>query len=865
MLPTYKNPGRFFLLSIIILTFTNCSTDEEKPVEGISKELAEQRKNQLSHLSYNLFFDIPAEKEQKIQSEIEISFEVSSLEDDLVLDFTADPSFIKSLIINGKSVEPMVRNQHIIIDNDLLDKKNAVKIEFIAGNQSLNRQDEFLYTLFVPARASSCFPLFDQPDLKANYKLALSLPGTWEGISNTEILTEKIENSKKILEFAESELISSYLFAFAAGKFEKVTKTVGGRTYSMYHRESDSAKVAKNINSIYEWHGKSINWLEEYTSIGYPFKKLDFVLIPSFQYGGMEHPGAIFYKSSSLMLSESATLKQKLSKAQLIAHEVSHMWFGDLVTMDWFNDVWLKEVFANFMADKIVSPEFSAIDTELNFLMSHYPRAYEVDRTQGTHPIAQPLENLKDAGSLYGSIIYQKAPIVMRKLEKYIGEAAFQNSMKEYLEKYSFKNASWEDLLEIIKMNTDKNIDQWNKIWVESAGMPMIRYVLKRNEDDKVDRFSTVSYSNDEFNQLFSQQIDVQFYWPDSSAIFHTTTGDKIEEAEGIKMPEWLYTNASGTGYGYFYMTTLSQDSLLAHINNYAKIERASLWINFNEALLNGNLSPNKLLRTIMQSLPKEKDDLIAEYILGVLESVYWNLMTNEERKEISNQLEGILLNMALGSSDNSIQGAYFNSLQSIAISEGMIDILYKIWSKEMIIEGLSLSESDNIKLAKTLAVKHDKGDSIFTEQIALTKNQDVKNKLEYIKPAISGSHSERDEFFNSLSKKEQRANEEWVIEALEYLHHPLRRETSNKYITASLNLSEEIQSTGDIFFLKNWLDATLLNYNSEKEVEMVRQYLYKNHRLPVIIKREILQSADCLFRYSEIMKDENENSVGLN
>ena len=134
---------------------------------------------------------------------------------------------------------------------------------------------------------------------------------------------------------------------------------------------------------------RRIEWLERYTGIPYPFGKFDFVLVPSFQFGGMEHPGSIFYNASSLLLDPSATTNQKLGRASLIAHETSHMWFGDLVTMRWFDDVWMKEVFANFMAAKIVNPSFPEINHELRFLYAHYPSAYDVDRTAGTNAIRQ--------------------------------------------------------------------------------------------------------------------------------------------------------------------------------------------------------------------------------------------------------------------------------------------------------------------------------------------------------------------------------------------------------------------------------------------------------------------------------------------
>ena len=143
------------------------------------------------------------------------------------------------------------------------------------------------------------------------------------------------------------------------------------------------------------------------------------------------------------------------------------MWFGDLVTMRWFNDVWMKEVFANYIADKITG------GSGLKFLTDHYPPAYAIDRTQGANPIRQNLDNLQNAGSLYGNIIYHKAPIMMRQLELRTGSEAFRNGLREYLQTYAYGNASWPELIGILQKHTSKDLKKWNDVWVNEPGRPI--------------------------------------------------------------------------------------------------------------------------------------------------------------------------------------------------------------------------------------------------------------------------------------------------------------------------------------------------------------------------------------------------------
>ena len=191
------------------------------------------------------------------------------------------------------------------------------------------------------------------------------------------------------------------------------------------------------------------------------------------------------------------------------------MWFGDLVTMRWFNDVWMKEVFANFMAAKIVNPSFPKVNHELRFLVANYPAAYSVDRTAGTHPIRQELANLNEAGSLYGAIIYQKAPIVMRQLERLLGADTLQDGLRVYLKQFAFGNASWLDLVRVLDERTDRDLAAWSHVWVEEAGRPSISTELDVDERNVVRRLAFVQRDPVEGRSLaWTQRIDVLWGLP---------------------------------------------------------------------------------------------------------------------------------------------------------------------------------------------------------------------------------------------------------------------------------------------------------------------------------------------------------------
>jgi aminopeptidase N len=366
-----------------------------EPGPGISWTLARERAARISDLRYDVALSIPESPGSPISARVSAAFALSRDVFPIVFDFEPGPGDeTLRLDVNGRSMDARCVNGHLVIPAAALRSgQNVVTMAVDAGDAPLNRSGDFLYSIFVPARAHQSIPCFDQPDLKARWTLALDVPAGWEALGNGAETSRDTRGGRTRFMFAETPPLSTYLFAFAAGRLSIERATRGGRVFRVLHRETGD-DLARNLDSIVALHTASLEWLERYTDIPYPFGKFDLLLVPAFQFSGMEHPGAIFYNASSLLLDASATRTQQLDRAALIAHETAHIWFGDLVTMPWFDDVWVKEVFANVMAGKIMTDVFPDVNHDLRFLHAHYPPAFDIDRTDGTNPIRQPLDNL---------------------------------------------------------------------------------------------------------------------------------------------------------------------------------------------------------------------------------------------------------------------------------------------------------------------------------------------------------------------------------------------------------------------------------------------------------------------------------------
>lgn len=846
---------RSLLLLLFSLMLTEISCKNGKPAlpeKGVSLSLNTYRHASIDSVRYAITLDIPEAKSQPIKGRQVVSFHLTKLDSALTLDFTTDSAHVQLVKLGGEKVDYAFANEHIVIGKEHLHAgPNQLDIEFTAGDMSLNRNAEYLYTLFVPDRASSCFPLFDQPNLKASYQLTLKTPPSWEAVSNGALLKQETVQDKHVFTFAETKPISSYLFAFAAGKFFKQSKTVNGRAMTMYYRENDSVKVNRNSDEVFNLHAKSLTWLEDYTNIGYPFGKFDFVLIPSFQYGGMEHPGSVFYNEAALFLDENPSVNRRLARASVIAHESAHMWFGDLVTMDWFNDVWLKEVFANFMAAKIVHPSFPEINHHLRFLLAHYPGAYEVDRSAGANPILQKLDNLKNAGTLYGGIIYQKAPIVMRQLERKIGERMMQESLREYLKTFSFANAKWDDLVGIIDKKSPLDIAQWSNVWVKTAGMPA--YQLAASQDE-----ITIAQQKDSVSgRVWQQPLVVHWKEKFKAGNERLDLSDVEQNVRKPDFPAMVFPNADGQAYGYFPMDSVSVDFITKNYNwdkdtlMSDPLFRGAMLVNIWEGFLRGEGGkPEHFANSILTLIPKEKNALISDYLLGNLQAVWWTFLTPEQREKYQVTTEKMLWDLLSTTEDKGMKNSYFRVFKNLGMTDDALGKLELLWSDQLKVKDLVLSEDDKISLACDLALKGKPGSEVILQkQLEAVKNPDRKAKMQFVIPAISADQTVRDAFFEFLKKPENREHEAWVLEALGYLHHPLRARKSLKYLRPSLDMLREIQLTGDIFFPQRWLGSTFGGHSSVEALETVTLFLKENPKYPYFLKNKILQSTDMLGR----------------
>jgi aminopeptidase N len=407
----------------------------------------------------------------------------------LVLDYRGAQD-TAALTINGVAGRAARDGDRIVVRSDALRPGENVLAMPIAspvaasGTPVLRGGDgdeAFVYSLFVPAEASALFPCIDRPDARAHFALALTLPPEWTAVSCAPIARQ----TGRRVEFASTLALPTYAFAFAAGPFAVIADPDARVPARVFVRQSRAAALRDDALAALRLAGHAIAWGERFFDAPFPFPKHDLVLIPAFPFGGMEHAGATFLDESAVALgarpvttTQTAHAAQR-RRAQLVFHETAHQWLGDAVTMRAFDDLWLKEGFANLCAALVADDAGHA-----PWLAFHRLKmtAVRQDLTTGAVPVRRPGTAPQDAKALYGPAVYGKAPALLRQARHLLGEEEFLRGVRSFVSAHAYGAADCDDLADALQAGSGRPMREWLHAWLDHAGVPTLRLELATHE-----------------------------------------------------------------------------------------------------------------------------------------------------------------------------------------------------------------------------------------------------------------------------------------------------------------------------------------------------------------------------------------------
>ena len=352
--------------------------------------------------------------------------------------------------------------------NDQLRGFYRVTYPDVSGKPSL-----LLCTQFEPTDARRAFPCWDEPAIKATFEIILIIPTHLTALANTSVAREQVnDDGTSTICFKKTPPMSTYYLAFIVGDLASIEQVSSDgtlvRIWATHGKESQGQFAL--TTSV-----KLLDYFNAYFGMPYPLDKLDHIAIPDFAAGAMENWGAITYREAALLFDEnssSATTKQRI--AEIIAHEMAHMWFGDLVTMEWWDDLWLNDSFASWMGNKAIDALFPEWDMWTQFLLEDTNAGLVLDGLANSHSIEMPVHNPSEIGELFDAISYSKGAAILRMLEVFLGEATFRSGVQAYLSSHQYGNARTEDLWNGLTLASEKPVSKIMNTWIKQPGFPVL-------------------------------------------------------------------------------------------------------------------------------------------------------------------------------------------------------------------------------------------------------------------------------------------------------------------------------------------------------------------------------------------------------
>jgi aminopeptidase N len=868
-------PPVLALLLAASFATTPTARSDSLTAPGISRQLAEYRASHVRDVRYELTLDVT--RHDTASGHVRVRF-VRAREGDAILDFRG--LRLGAPVVNGRPTTLAGDGAHLRIPGALLrGGENSVELDFQsaiapAGASIIRYHDttdgaDYLYTLLVPADANALFPCFDQPDLKARVSLTLVAPRGWTALANGPLASsDSSAGGSTRFTFRESDPISTYLIAFAAGPWVTRSATVGGRPIGIWMRASRAKEV--EVDTLIAANARAIHWLERYTARPFPFRKFDFLLAPAFPFGGMEHPGAVFYNEESFVYREPPTRNQLLGREATIYHEVSHQWFGDYVTMRWFDDLWLKEGFATYIAAVMqndLSPQANAWRT---FFLRNKPVAYATDASRGTTPVWQALANLDQAKSNYGAIVYNKAPGILKQLDYLVGDTTFRDGLRDYLAAHAYGNATWSDLLGAIgsaaarsrsprdsAIHDPADLLAWGRAYILRPGMPVITQRVT-----VAPRGWTL-----ELAQAPAQPLSGPAPWPirtsvlivDSSGSARTVpmlvTAPRTIRTFAGAPPRMVFANAGDQAYALVYLDSASARWAESHVGEIADpLQKAMTWSALWDLVRDARLDPARFVRVALRELPRERDDQLAPFVAGRLTRAIDGYLCDADDTALRPGAEGVL---AAGAAD---------ATRSYSVRKAQLDALIGLARSPAAVARLDAALDSTTVLG--LPLRAPTRWAIVTRLVSLDAPS-AATRLATESRRDSTSEGRRRAFVAGAARPdsatkavywhryfEDRAlNEDWVTASLGAFNDSDQEKLTRRYLVPALDTLPWIQHNRRIFFLGSWLSAFMSGQRSAESLALVESFLRTHAGMQQDLREKVLQSEDELERTVRIRR----------
>jgi len=581
--------------------------------------------------------------------------------------FLAEPgqsSFIDAIAqtvhrvtLNGKDLDPadVFADSRIQLPSLKADNTLEVEADFAYTNsgEGLHRfvdpvdSEVYLYTQFEVPDSRRVFPVFEQPDLKATFSFTIHAPAHWEVVSNQPTPTPTTVEGGSTWSFSPTPRISSYITALIAGPYEVVRDELtssSGKTIPLGVFSRKSLAQFLDTDYIIDITRKGFEYFESRFGVPYPFEKYDQLFVPEFNAGAMENAGAVTFTETYVFRSQvSDAVRER--RVVTILHELAHMWFGDLVTMRWWNDLWLNESFAEWASTNATAEASEWTEAWTTFQAMEKSWAYRQDQLPSTHPIVANIRDIEDVQVNFDGITYAKGGSVLKQLVAWVGEEAFFRGVHNYFVKHQWGNATLSDLLKELEDTSGRDLRPWSELWLETAGVNTLYPGVTTDDSGVITDFQIRQTAPDDWPTLRPHRLALGFYNPGEDGVLHRVWRTELDidgefspvaDVVGQIRPALILINDDDLAYAKIRLDEHSRHTAVENLSQVASpLARALIWGSLWDSTRDAETPPADFIELVLGNIAQETESTTIRTALGQLALVARNYVTSERRSAV--------------------------------------------------------------------------------------------------------------------------------------------------------------------------------------------------------------------------------------
>jgi aminopeptidase N len=710
------------------------------PGENLTRIEAQERASLIKVLSYEIHLDLTT-SEKTFASTTKVKFSANQVGAGTFID--AITHSVEKVVLNGKELNPAQVSDGARIQLDGLEEDNELLVQatsnFMNTGEGLHRfvdpvdNEVYLYTQFEVPDSRRVFAVFEQPDLKATFQFNVTAPSYWKVVSNQTSPTPiKIDDKKSVWNFSPTPIISSYITALIAGPYVETRSELtssSGRVIPLGVFSRASLSEFMDSDYVFEKTRQGFEFYENVFDQPYPFEKYDQLFVPEFNAGAMENAGAVTFTESYVFRSK-VTDAIRERRVVTILHELAHMWFGDLVTMKWWNDLWLNESFAEYASTLATAEATEWHSAWTTFTALEKSWAYRQDQLPSTHPIVAEINDLEDVQVNFDGITYAKGASVLKQLVAWVGQEKFLAGVANYFKKHAYQNTELNDLLVELEATSGRELRSWSKLWLETAGVNTLRPEITVDTDGKITSFAVSQTAITEHPTLRPHRMAIGFYNLVSGKLqrVHRVEIDidgprtQVAELVGQQQPDLVLLNDDDLAYAKIRLDDKSWKFALEHLSQFEdSLARTLIWGAAWDATRDAEASPREFIKLVLNNIGSETESTTMLTLLRQLVTTANTFVAPAFRESAITQIGTGLLKLAREAkpgSDAQLQFVKFFAV--FANSPELLDELAELRDGKLKLEGLTIDADLTWELLAGLVVGGRADGDAIDRQLAL-------------------------------------------------------------------------------------------------------------------------------------------------